>query len=104
MGGWTTVTTRDNHQLDLYVARPAGQPTAGLVVVQEIFGVNSHIRSVADGYAKEGFLAIAPALFDRIERHVDLRYDGDDLQKARALYPKLDAAKSVLDVETALAF
>ena len=47
---------------------PPASPLAGLVVVQEIFGVNEHIRSVADGYARDGFLAVAPALFDRIER------------------------------------
>ena len=58
------LTAADGHQLDAYVARPQGEPIAGLVVVQEIFGVNAHIRSVADGYAKDGFLAVAPALFD----------------------------------------
>ena len=57
----------DGHKLDAYVAHPEGGPIAGLVVVQEIFGVNRHIRSVADGYAKDGFLAVAPALFDRAE-------------------------------------
>ena len=51
----------DGHELDAYVARPAGTPLAGLVVLQEAFGVNAHIRSVADGYARDGFLAIAPA-------------------------------------------
>jgi carboxymethylenebutenolidase len=58
----------DGHELSAYVARPSGDPIAGLVVIQEIFGVNAHIRSVADGYAKDGFLAVAPALFDRISR------------------------------------
>jgi dienelactone hydrolase len=51
--------------LDAYVAQPSGEPIAGLVVIQEAFGVNRHIRSVADGYAKDGFLVLAPALFDR---------------------------------------
>ena len=50
------------------------EPVAALVVVQEIFGVNAHIRAVADGYARDGFLAIAPALFDRIERDLELDY------------------------------
>jgi carboxymethylenebutenolidase len=62
----------DGHELDAYVAHPEGGPIAGLVVVQEIFGVNRHIRSVADGYAKDGFLAVAPALFDRYERGLEL--------------------------------
>src|ERR1700738_1077232 len=63
----------DGHELDAYVAHPEGGPIAGLVVVQEIFGVNRHIRSVADGYAKDGFLAVAPALFDRYKRGLELR-------------------------------
>jgi carboxymethylenebutenolidase len=70
----------DGHELDAYVARPAGKPIAGLVVIQEIFGVNRHIRSIADGYARDGFLAVAPALFDRVERGVELAYDGPDAQ------------------------
>ena len=66
------VKAADGHELDLYVARPAGEPIAGLVVIQEVFGVNRHIRSVADSYAKDGFLAVAPALFDRVERASNL--------------------------------
>ena len=71
----------DGHELDAYVARPVGAPIAGLVVIQEIFGVNPHIRSVADGYAKDGFLAAAPAMFDRYERGVEIGYEGDDMKK-----------------------
>ena len=62
----------DGHELDAYVAQPEGKPKAGLVVVQEIFGVNQHIRSVADRFAQEGFYAVAPALFDRVQRNVEL--------------------------------
>src|ERR1035441_4461661 len=94
----------DGHELDAYVAHPAGEPIAGLVVVQEIFGVNPHIRSIADGYAKDGFLAVAPALFDRVERGVELTYDGTDAQKGMALLQKLDIAKSLLDVDAALRY
>ena len=68
----------DGHELDAYVSSPTETPLAGLVVIQEAFGVNRHIRSVADSYAKDGFLAIAPALFDRIERGVKLGYEGTD--------------------------
>ena len=60
----------DGHQLDAYVAEPAGKPRGLIVAVQEIFGVNSHIRSVADGYAADGYLAIAPAMFDRVQKTV----------------------------------
>jgi carboxymethylenebutenolidase len=88
--------------LSAYVARPKGQPTAGLVVVQEIFGVNPHIRSVADGYAKDGFLAIAPALFDRVERNVELGYEGADREKTMGLMGKLDTDKALADVAAAM--
>jgi carboxymethylenebutenolidase len=72
----------DGNELDAYVAPPAAEPIAGLVVIQEIFGVNQHIRSIADGYARDGFLAVAPALFDRVERSVELPYDGPRQKKA----------------------
>ena len=94
----------DGHELDAYVARPKGEPIAGLVVIQEIFGVNHHIRSVADGYAKDGFLAIAPALFDRVERGVELSYEGPDAQRGSALLQKLDINKSLEDVDAALQY
>jgi len=66
----TTIELRasDGHELSAYLAPPPGPPRGALIVVQESFGVNSHIRSVVDGYATEGCLAIAPALFDRVER------------------------------------
>ena len=94
----------DGHELDAYVARPAGEPIAGLVVIQEIFGVNQHIRSVADGYAKDGFLAVAPALFDRVERGVELAYDGPESQKGMALLQKLDNEEALVDVNAALKY
>ena len=74
---------------------PPGEPIAGLVVVQEIFGVNAHIRSVADGYARDGFLAVAPALFDRIQPGVELAYEGADMQTAMSFIPKLDIEKAL---------
>jgi len=92
----------DGHDLDAYVAHPEDEPIAGLVVIQEIFGVNAHIRSVADAYAKDGFLTIAPALFDRVERNVELTYDGPDMQKAMSFIPKLDADKAIADIATAI--
>jgi carboxymethylenebutenolidase len=94
----------DGHELDAYVARPEGELVAGLVVIQEIFGVNAHIRRVTDSYARDGFLAIAPALFDRIERDVELGYDGDDAEKARSFIPHIDMEKAMLDVEAAVEY
>ncbi len=104
MSEFLRLSASDGHELGAYVARPEGEPIAGLVVVQEIFGVNAHIRSVVDGYAKDGFLAVAPALFDRIQRDVELSYDGVDLQTAMSLMPKLDMPKALLDVGTAIEF
>ncbi len=94
----------DGHELDAYVARPSDAPIAGLVVVQEAFGVNSHIRSVADGYARDGFLAIAPAMFDRIERGVELGYEGDDRQRGIALARQINLDNAVKDVAAALQY
>jgi len=104
MSEYVTLKAADGVELSAYVARPDGEPRAGLVVLQEIFGVNAHIRSVADGYAANGFLAVAPALFDRIERGVELGYEGADMQRARSLLPKLDVEKSLADAEAALNF
>ncbi len=94
----------DGNVLDAYIARPQGQPVGGLVVIQEVFGVNEHIRAVADSYAADGFLVAAPALFDRIERHVELGYEGQDLQRAMSLARQLKPDQSVLDVSAALEY
>jgi carboxymethylenebutenolidase len=104
MSEYITLVAADGHELGAYVARPEGKPIAGLVMVQEIFGVNRHIRSVADGYAKDGFLAVAPALFDRIERGVELAYEDADMQRAREFIPKLDTDKALADVAAAIDF
>jgi carboxymethylenebutenolidase len=92
----------DGHELGAYVALPAGPPIAGLVVIQEAFGVNGHIRSVADGFARDGFLAVAPALFDRIERGVELGYQGEALEKGIALARQINPDDAVKDVAAAL--
>ncbi len=108
MGEHVTVKASDGNELDLYVARPEGEPAgqviAGLVVVQEIFGVNAHMRSVTDGFARDGFLAVAPAMFDRFEKGVDLGYSKEDRQAAMAFVPKLDPIVSLADVEAAIEF
>src|ERR1700728_2160204 len=104
MGGTVKVKAVDEHVLSLYVAQPAAEPIAGLVVLQEAFGVNRHIRSVADGYAKDGFLAVAPALFDRVEPGVELGYEGADAQKGMALLRQLDLTKALADVDAAIGF
>ena len=94
----------DGHELDAYVAQPEGKPRGGLVVVQEIFGVNRHIRSVADRFAREGFYSVAPALFDRVERNVDWGYDGESSKKGMAIVQKIGIDNSVKDLEAALQY
>jgi carboxymethylenebutenolidase len=104
MGGTLTVKAVDEHVLSLYLAQPTAEPIAGLVVIQEVFGVNRHIRSIADSYAKDGFFAVAPALFDRIEPGVELGYDASDGRRGMALRQKLDLTKALADVDAALGF
>ena len=102
MGDWIRLKADDGHELGAYVATPAEEAIGAVVEVQEIFGVNKSIRGVADGLAKEGFLAIAPELFDRFERHVELDYGEADMQKAFTyFYPKLDPNVSLLDIAAA---
>jgi carboxymethylenebutenolidase len=98
------LTAADRHQLDAYVARPTGTPIAGLVVIQEAFGVNRHIRSVTDSYAKDGFLTVAPAYFDRIERGVELGYQGADREKGISIARKINWDDAVKDTAAALAY
>ncbi len=101
MGEYLQLKASDGQDLKAYVARPQGAIKGGLVVVQEIFGVNAHIRSVADSYAAEGYVAIAPALFDRMTPGVELSYSAEDMQKAFGFYAKLDPEKAILDVAAA---
>jgi len=91
----------DGHEFGAYLAQPSGRPKGGLVVIQEIFGVNSHIRNVTDGFAEDGYLAIAPALFDRIEPGIELGYDEDGVTRGRELKGQSDNDKALLDTAAA---
>jgi carboxymethylenebutenolidase len=101
MGQWTKLTASDGHELDAYVATPEGAPIGALVLVQEIFGLNPHIQRTVDAYAKDGFLVVAPALFDRQEKGVQIGYEGEDLKKAFGYYGKLNPETALLDVAAA---
>ena len=103
MGKMIELTASDGHKLSAYRAEPKGKPRGGLIVVQEIFGVNGHIRSVADGYAADGYLAVAPAFFDRVERGLDIGYTPPDIERGRAFIPKMQWDKVMLDAGAALA-
>jgi carboxymethylenebutenolidase len=99
MGHAIDLTASDGHRLSAYVAEPTGKPRGGIVVIQEIFGVTRHIRAVADQYAAAGYLAVAPALFDRIERNVDVPYS--DMQKGFGYMQATNLDKAMLDIEAA---
>ena len=83
MGTMIELTAADGHKLAAYRAEPAGKPRGAIVVIQEIFGVNSHIKAVADGYAADGYLVIAPAMYDRVQRGYETGYSQEDIQAGR---------------------
>ncbi len=86
-----TLTAADGFQSSAYVCEPPHAPKGAIVVLQEIFGVNSHIRAVADRYAAAGYLAIAPATFDRVEPGVQLGYTPEDMKRGSGLKAAVEA-------------
>ena len=98
MGEMIRLTAADGHEFDAYKAVSSGMPKGGICVIQEIFGANAHIREVADGYAAAGYLAIAPALYDRAERGVDLGYTPEDMQAGRDFRAKVGDEGPVADI------
>ena len=105
MGSFVQLTSADGSHFPAYVAQPAVQSKGGLVVLQEIFGVNSHIREVADGYAAEGYFVVAPATFHRVKPGVELGYSEADMGDGMALKAAVEAlpAPGVLaDIQAAI--
>ncbi|MCP5267269.1 MAG: dienelactone hydrolase family protein [Burkholderiaceae bacterium] len=98
MGKSIELRAADGHRFGAYVAEPSGAPRGVVVIAQEIFGVNKHIRAVTDEYAADGFLAIAPALFDRIEPDYETGYSPDDIQSGRAVMQQIDMDQTLLDM------
>ena len=95
------LTTSDGQTIGAYLALPDGQPRGGVVVIQEIFGVNEHIRDVCDRLAGEGYAAIAPAIFDRLQKGFQSGYSPEEIETARALVAHLDIDDCMKDVEAA---
>jgi carboxymethylenebutenolidase len=83
-------------------ADPNGRPRGGVVVVQEIFGVNSHIRNVADKFAAEGYLAVAPAIFEHVEKDFEVGYDPESRARGMAIMGKVDREQMLRDVAAAV--
>jgi carboxymethylenebutenolidase len=93
---------KDGHSLSAYMVAPEGKPRGGVVVIQEIFGVNSHIKNVTDGFAADGYVAIAPALFDRVERDFETGYAPADIERGRMVRGKLQIEDAVKDIAAAV--
>ena len=102
MGKMIELTAADGHKLAAYRADPAGKPRGAIVVIQEIFGVNSHIKQVADGYAADGYVAIAPAMFDRVQKNFDVGYSPEDIAKGREVRGKVTNDMAMKDAEAAV--
>ncbi|WP_313917638.1 dienelactone hydrolase family protein [Tahibacter sp.] len=101
MPQFISIPTPGLHCIGAYRADPAGAPLGGIVVVQEIFGVNAHIRRIVDGYAQAGYVAIAPALFDHVESGVELDYDEVGVARGRALAGEVGFDRAVESVASA---
>ena len=102
MGQMIDLKTKDGETISAYRAEPAGTPRGGLVLIQEIWGVNSHIRNVADGFAADGYLVVAPALFDRTQQGVTMdEYTTESMQKGFGYMQKVNIDDALLDVEAA---
>lgn len=94
--------TADGAKIAAYKALPASAPKGGIVVVQEVFGVNHHIRAVADRFAAEGYVALAPAIFDRAEKGVELTYDESGMSRGIALARQIPLDQHFLSIEAAI--
>lgn len=101
MGTTIEITSSDGFKLSAYRAEPAGKARGGIVLVQEIFGVNNHMRKVADGYAADGYLVITPEFFDRSQKGVDLGYGPADIEAGRGHSGKLDWGNTMKDAQAA---
>lgn len=104
---WIDVTAADGQRFAAYLARPPktprGEPAPAIVVLQEIWGVNAHIRAVAERYASDGYVALAPDVFWRMQPRVDLDYNEADTKKAFAFMQELDFDLADQDIAAAVA-
>ncbi len=103
MSEFTTLMARDGHEFNAWLAAPAGKPRGAVVVIQEIFGVNAHIRAVTDGFAAEGYVAIAPAVFDRVRRGIELGYNAETMKEGFGYVQQLQPEKTLLDLAACIA-
>jgi carboxymethylenebutenolidase len=103
MGEFTTIMARDAHEFQAWLAAPPARPRGAVLVIQEIFGVNSHIRALTDAFAAAGYTAIAPSLFDRVRRGIELGYSSADMQEGAGYRKQLTPETTLKDLAAALA-
>ncbi|MEC9346601.1 MAG: dienelactone hydrolase family protein [Pseudomonadota bacterium] len=101
MGEWIRLKAADGFEFDAWKAVPTGKAKGGVVVVQEIFGVNAHIRAVTDAFAGAGYLAVAPAIYDRVEPKLECGYTPEDIAKARDWRAGCNLDNVMLDIDAA---
>ncbi|MEQ8734378.1 MAG: dienelactone hydrolase family protein [Rhodospirillaceae bacterium] len=99
MGSMITLTAKDGHTFNAYVAKPKGEAKGGLVIIQEIFGVNDHMMEVTDAFAEQGYLAICPAFFDRVEPNLILSYS--DFGRGRDIVGQISDEAVLADINAA---
>ena len=103
MGELTTIMARDGHEFQAWLTAAPGRPRGAAVVIQEIFGVNRHIRSVTDSFAAAGYTAIAPSLFDRVRRGIELGYTPADMQEGAGYRKQISPETALKDIAAAVA-
>jgi carboxymethylenebutenolidase len=102
LGTQISLTASDGFKLGGYRADPQGKPKGGLVVIQEIFGVNHHIRNVCDRFAAQGYVALAPAVFDRYKPNFECGYTPAEIEEARKIIPGIDRGAMLRDTAAAV--
>jgi carboxymethylenebutenolidase len=102
MGEFTTLMARDGHEFNAWLSAPAGAARGAVVIGQEIFGVNRHIRGVADSYAAAGYVTIAPCLYDRVRRGIELGYSEPEVQEGRGYRLQIPKEKTLLDLAASI--
>jgi carboxymethylenebutenolidase len=103
MSQYQTRMARDGHEFSVYIAKPAAKARGAIVIVQEIFGLSPWIVRTADSYAADGYLTVAPALFDRVRRNLVLGYSPPEVEQAMGYRKQVDTAKAVLDIGATVA-
>ena len=103
MGAYTTIMSRDGHEFQAWLTAAPGRPRGAVVVIQEIFGVNANIRGVTDDFAAQGYTAIAPCLFDRVRRGIELQYTPENVQEGSGYLKQLKPENTLRDVAAAVA-